>query len=124
VDGGDANHATLCRALTGADLSHAYVRSGVGALEQLATNRFKVALPDASLSDTDGVASLRKRLSEMQPPGIIVMRRRYTRPRPSARSRPTRMMSCRRRFAPPTLGPVVAIPQVGGLHHRYERRAA
>ncbi len=24
---------------------------------------------------------------------------------------------------PPELGPVVAIPQVGGLHHRYERRA-
>ena len=24
----------------------------------------------------------------------------------------------------PTLGPVVAIPQVGGLHHRYDRRAA
>ena len=24
----------------------------------------------------------------------------------------------------PELGPVVAIPQVGGLHHRYERRAA
>jgi hypothetical protein len=25
---------------------------------------------------------------------------------------------------PPDLGPVVALPQVGGLHHRYERRAA
>jgi transposase InsO family protein len=25
---------------------------------------------------------------------------------------------------PPELGPVVAIPQVGGFHHRYERRAA
>jgi len=25
---------------------------------------------------------------------------------------------------PPTLGHVVAVPQVGGLHHRYERRAA
>jgi transposase InsO family protein len=25
---------------------------------------------------------------------------------------------------PPELGPVVAIPRVGGLHHRYERRAA
>jgi putative transposase len=25
---------------------------------------------------------------------------------------------------PPDLGPVIAIPQVGGLHHRYERRAA
>ena len=25
---------------------------------------------------------------------------------------------------PPGLGRVVAIPQVGGLHHRYERRAA
>jgi transposase InsO family protein len=24
----------------------------------------------------------------------------------------------------PDLGPVVALPQVGGLHHRYERRAA
>jgi putative transposase len=26
--------------------------------------------------------------------------------------------------ARPTIGPVVAIPQVGGLHHRYDRRAA
>jgi hypothetical protein len=26
--------------------------------------------------------------------------------------------------APRALGAVVAIPQVGGLHHRYERRAA
>ena len=25
---------------------------------------------------------------------------------------------------PPALGAAVAIPQVGGLHHRYERRAA
>ena len=25
---------------------------------------------------------------------------------------------------PPELGSVIAIPQVGGLHHRYERRAA
>ena len=25
---------------------------------------------------------------------------------------------------PPNLGQVVALPQVGGLHHRYERRAA
>ena len=25
---------------------------------------------------------------------------------------------------PPDLGTVVSIPQVGGLHHRYERRAA
>ena len=25
---------------------------------------------------------------------------------------------------PPELGPVIAIPQAGGLHHRYERRAA
>jgi transposase InsO family protein len=25
---------------------------------------------------------------------------------------------------PPTLGKVVAVPEVGGLHHHYERRAA
>jgi putative transposase len=29
-----------------------------------------------------------------------------------------------RPIAPPTFGRVVAIPQVGGLHHRYDRRAA
>jgi putative transposase len=29
-----------------------------------------------------------------------------------------------RSVQPPESGPVVAIPQVGGLHHRYERRAA
>ena len=29
-----------------------------------------------------------------------------------------------RRVQPPNMGPVVAISQVGGLHHRYERRAA
>jgi len=29
-----------------------------------------------------------------------------------------------RSVSPPTLGPVVAMPQVGGLHHRYDRRAA
>ena len=29
-----------------------------------------------------------------------------------------------RPIAPPTLGRVVAIPLVGGLHHRYDRRAA
>jgi transposase InsO family protein len=29
-----------------------------------------------------------------------------------------------RPVAPPTAGPVIAIPQVGGLHHRYERCAA
>jgi len=29
-----------------------------------------------------------------------------------------------RRVQPPEIGPVVAVPQVGGLHHRYERRAA
>jgi transposase InsO family protein len=29
-----------------------------------------------------------------------------------------------RPIAPPTLGPVVAIPEVGGLHHRYDHRAA
>jgi hypothetical protein len=30
----------------------------------------------------------------------------------------------RRPIAPPAIGPVVASPQVGGLHHRYDRRAA
>jgi len=30
----------------------------------------------------------------------------------------------RRSVEPPEQGPIVAIPQVGGLHHRYERRAA
>jgi transposase InsO family protein len=30
----------------------------------------------------------------------------------------------RRSIQPPALGSVVAVPQVGGLHHRYERRAA
>jgi putative transposase len=29
-----------------------------------------------------------------------------------------------RPIQPPEIGPVVAAPQVGGLHHRYERRAA
>ena len=29
-----------------------------------------------------------------------------------------------RPIQPPTMGPVVAVPQVGGLHHCYERRAA
>ena len=29
-----------------------------------------------------------------------------------------------RAVQPPELGRIVAIPQVGGLHHRYERRAA
>jgi len=29
-----------------------------------------------------------------------------------------------RPIQPPGVGPVVAVPQVGGLHHRYERRAA
>jgi len=29
-----------------------------------------------------------------------------------------------RSVQPPALGPVIALPQVGGLHHRYERRAA
>jgi transposase InsO family protein len=29
-----------------------------------------------------------------------------------------------RPIAPPALGPIVEIPQVGGLHHRYDRRAA
>ena len=29
-----------------------------------------------------------------------------------------------RAIQPPELGAVVALPQVGGLHHRYERRAA
>ena len=29
-----------------------------------------------------------------------------------------------RAIQPPDMGSVVAVPQVGGLHHRYERRAA
>jgi putative transposase len=29
-----------------------------------------------------------------------------------------------RRVQPPELGTVVGLPEVGGLHHRYERRAA
>jgi putative transposase len=29
-----------------------------------------------------------------------------------------------RLVSPPTAGRILAIPQVGGLHHRYERRAA
>ena len=29
-----------------------------------------------------------------------------------------------REVHPPELGRVISIPQVGGLHHRYERRAA
>jgi transposase InsO family protein len=29
-----------------------------------------------------------------------------------------------RSIQPPALGKVIEIPQVGGLHHRYERRAA
>jgi CheY-like chemotaxis protein/anti-sigma regulatory factor (Ser/Thr protein kinase) len=73
VDGDDANRATLCRALSGTGFSHACVGSGVEALKQLTTNTFKVALVDASLSQTDGVATLRRRMSEMLPPGIIVV---------------------------------------------------
>jgi hypothetical protein len=29
-----------------------------------------------------------------------------------------------RPIASPTFGPIVAVPQVGGLHHRYDRLAA
>jgi hypothetical protein len=31
---------------------------------------------------------------------------------------------CPRASEPPEVGPVVQVPQVGGLHHRYQRRAA
>jgi len=35
-------------------------------------------------------------------------------------------MTSKNRYAiqPPEMGTIVALPQVGGLHHRYERRAA
>jgi hypothetical protein len=29
-----------------------------------------------------------------------------------------------RAISPPTAGRIIAIPQVGGLHHRYDRRGA
>jgi hypothetical protein len=29
-----------------------------------------------------------------------------------------------RSVQPPEAGPIISIPEVGGLHHRYERRAA
>jgi putative transposase len=29
-----------------------------------------------------------------------------------------------RPVSPPSAGPIIAIPEVGGLHHRYERQAA
>jgi hypothetical protein len=29
-----------------------------------------------------------------------------------------------RPVSPPSAGPIIAIPEVGGLHHRYERKAA
>ena len=34
------------------------------------------------------------------------------------------MLPPNRVIQPPALGEVIEIPQVGGLHHRYERRAA
>jgi hypothetical protein len=37
---------------------------------------------------------------------------------------PDRNSPVRRRVEPPSEGRVIAIPQVGGLHHRYTRRAA
>ena len=36
----------------------------------------------------------------------------------------SRIVSQPRRIQPPSAGKIIAFPEVGGLHHRYERRAA
>jgi len=36
----------------------------------------------------------------------------------------SQIWSRRRAIQPPSIGRIVALPKVGGLHHRYERRAA
>jgi len=73
VDADDTNRATLCRSLAGTGLSHACATSGAEALDKLNANAFTVALVDSSLTDADGVETLRRRMRAMTPPGIIVM---------------------------------------------------
>ena len=43
---------------------------------------------------------------------------------PERISRSTRIVREPRRIQPPSAGKIIAFPEVGGLHHRYERRAA
>ena len=73
VDADDANRATLCRSLAETGFSHACVRSSAEALDTLTTSAFTVALLDSSLTDADGVETLRRRMRAMTPPGIIVI---------------------------------------------------
>jgi CheY-like chemotaxis protein/anti-sigma regulatory factor (Ser/Thr protein kinase) len=68
-----ATRTTLCDVLLSAGWSVACAGSEDEALERLTTNTFRVALMDASLSDVRSVDTLRHRLNEMTPPGVIVM---------------------------------------------------